>query len=181
MNGGTRLTDTFMSLELRCCALANRMTRRAALARFFGLVSRLGDGVFWYALIAILPLAIGPQAIPASLHMGMTALVALGVYYALKGVFRRPRPYRRDNGIQLSVPPLDEFSFPSGHTLQAVSFTMVAIFWYPALGWLLLPFTALVALSRVVLGLHYPSDILAAAAIGVVLAAASLGVVTLLF
>lgn len=64
------------------------------------------------------------------------------------------------------LPALDEFSFPSGHTLQAVSFSVVALAWYPALAPLLLPFTALVATSRVVLGLHYPSDVLAAIAIG---------------
>ena len=64
------------------------------------------------------------------------------------------------------VPPLDEFSFPSGHTLHAISFTMVALAYYPALVVLLVPFTVLVALSRVVLGLHYPSDVLAACLIG---------------
>jgi len=72
------------------------------------------------------------------------------------------------------VPPLDEFSFPSGHTLHAVSFTIVALTWFPALAPLLVPFTVLVAASRVVLGLHYPSDVLAATAIGGVLGGLSL-------
>jgi membrane-associated phospholipid phosphatase len=63
------------------------------------------------------------------------------------------------------VAPLDEFSFPSGHTLHAVSFTIVALAYYPWLAPLLVPFTAGVALSRVVLGLHYPSDVLAATGI----------------
>ena len=62
--------------------------------------------------------------------------------------------------------PLDEYSFPSGHTLHAVSFTIIAVYHYPALAWLLLPFAVLVALSRVVLGLHYPSDVLAGALLG---------------
>jgi undecaprenyl-diphosphatase len=64
------------------------------------------------------------------------------------------------------VPPLDRFSFPSGHTLHAVSFSTVALFYYPQLGWLLVPFTLLVAASRIVLGLHYPSDVLVASVIG---------------
>ncbi|MNV30971.1 phosphatidylglycerophosphatase B [compost metagenome] len=70
--------------------------------------------------------------------------------------------------------PLDEFSFPSGHTLHAVSFTIVALAYYPWLAPLLVPFTVLIGLSRVVLGLHYPSDVLAATGIAALLAAASL-------
>lgn len=174
MNAGTRLVGVFTAVELRWCVLANRIARKAAVERFFGAVSRLGDGVFWYVLMGLLPVVYGVEAIPASLHMGLTALAALGVYSALKGVFRRPRPYRRDAGIRLSVPPLDEFSFPSGHTLQAVSFTMVALHWYPVLGWLLVPFTLLIAISRVILGLHYPSDVLAAVLIGALLGAGSI-------
>jgi undecaprenyl-diphosphatase len=72
------------------------------------------------------------------------------------------------------IPPLDEFSFPSGHTLQAVSFTIIALAWYPLLAPLLLGFTSLVAASRVILGLHYPSDVLAAIGIGCGLGATSL-------
>jgi len=56
-------------------------------------------------------------------------------------------------------------------TLHAVSFSLVLTHYYPALGWIVWPFTALVALSRVVLGLHYPSDVLAAVGIGWVTAA----------
>ena len=72
------------------------------------------------------------------------------------------------------IAPLDEFSFPSGHTLHAVSFTLIALAYVPMLAPLLVPFTLLVALSRIVLGLHYPSDVLAATVIGSLLGAISL-------
>ncbi|RYZ72780.1 MAG: phosphatase PAP2 family protein, partial [Lysobacteraceae bacterium] len=85
-----------------------------------------------------------------------------------------PRPFASDLRIRAWVAPLDEFSFPSGHTLHAVAFSLVAIAHYPSLAWLLLPFSACVALSRVVLGLHYPSDVLAALVIGSGLASCSL-------
>lgn len=53
----------------------------------------------------------------------------------------------------------------------------MALAYYPALAWLLIPFSASVAASRVVLGLHYPSDVLAATAIGIALASLSLWLV----
>jgi undecaprenyl-diphosphatase len=55
-----------------------------------------------------------------------------------------------------------------------VAFSVVAIAFYPVLAWLLIPFTLLVAISRVVLGLHYPSDVLAGAALGALVSAAFL-------
>jgi len=51
--------------------------------------------------------------------------------------------------------------------------SLVVLAYYPALFWLLVPFSVLVALSRVVLGLHYPSDVLAGATVGATLAGAS--------
>jgi membrane-associated phospholipid phosphatase len=62
--------------------------------------------------------------------------------------------------------PLDHFSFPSGHTLHAVMVTITLGYIQPLLLILMLPFTILVALSRMILGLHYPSDVIVGAVIG---------------
>jgi len=51
---------------------------------------------------------------------------------------------------------------------------LIGLYYYPVLAALLLPFTLLVALSRIVLGLHYPSDVLASVAIGAMVATVSL-------
>ncbi|QSX77157.1 phosphatase PAP2 family protein [Agrilutibacter solisilvae] len=156
------------------CLRANRLGEGQGTRRYFAAVSRLGDGLFWYALMVTLVLADGMAGVAASAHVAATGVVALLLYKALKRWTRRPRPFARDTRIRAWVAPLDEFSFPSGHTLHAVAFSLVAIAHYPPLAWLLVPFTASVAASRVVLGLHYPSDVLAATAIGVVIAAVSL-------
>jgi undecaprenyl-diphosphatase len=141
--------------------------------RVFALVSRLGDGVIWYALIAALPLADGRRGLFAGAHLAATAMMAVVMYAALKRLTRRPRPFRSGAAIVAHVPPLDEYSFPSGHTLHAVSLGLVACSHYPVLVVLLGPFAVLVAASRVVLGLHYPSDVLAATVIGGALGAVS--------
>ena len=95
------------------------------------------------------------------------------LYKLIKSGTVRPRPYEAQPGIMLFAAPLDHFSFPSGHTLHAVAFTLVALAYYPWLAWFAVPFTLLVAASRVMLGLHYPSDVLAGVAIGATVAGAS--------
>jgi len=176
-----QLWQTFeqRSGEWRWCVRWNRWAARRALVGFFSVVSRLGDGLFWYALIAVLALC-GSHGRMAALHMALTGLAATTLYRLLKRWTRRPRPFRAHREIVAHIAPLDEFSFPSGHTLHAVAFTIIALAWFPLLAPLLVTFTLLVAASRVVLGLHYPSDVLAATVIGCALGAASLWVATLL-
>ncbi|GAP65965.1 PAP2 superfamily protein [Mizugakiibacter sediminis] len=160
--------------DRRLCVVANRWGARRVVGVFFGAISRLGDGAFWYALMLAFALLGGMRGAQAALHMLATGAVALALYRGLKRWARRPRPFRACDGVVAHVPPLDEFSFPSGHTLHAVSFSIVALAYFPALAALLLPFTALIAASRVVLGLHYPSDVLAASVLGIGLGSLSL-------
>jgi undecaprenyl-diphosphatase len=140
----------------------------------FRLASRLGDGLFWYALMAALLVWDGLAALPAVAHMVAAGLVGTALYKWLKGATGRPRPYQACARIACLTAPLDRFSFPSGHTLHAVVFSVVAVAHYPLLAWLLAPFTLLVAASRLVLGLHYPSDVLIGALLGGAVAAWSL-------
>ena len=162
--------------EARFCLRCNRWLARRALAQFFGAISRLGDGVFWYTLMLAIALFGGAAGRIAALHMAITGLLAAGLYRLLKRWTRRPRPFRSHSEIIAHVPPLDEFSFPSGHTLHAACFTILALAYFPLLAVLLVPFALLVAASRVVLGLHYPSDVIAASVIGCLLATLSLWV-----
>ncbi len=159
--------------ELALCMLLNRVGKRHLIEQFFRGISRLGDGVFWYIMMLALPLVIGPEALIASLHMIIVGVLALVIYKMLKPRFVRNRPFMRHEGIQLGIAPLDQYSFPSGHTLHAVAFTIVATAYYPGLAWIAVPFAVLVALSRVVLGLHYPSDVLAGVVLGTGLAVGS--------
>ena len=163
--------------ETDWCLRGNRLCAHRSPRAYFALASRLGDGIAWYALMAALVLFDGRAGLFAAAHLAATGAIALALYKALKHWTKRPRPFATDARIRAWVAPLDEFSFPSGHTLHAVAFTLVAVAHYPMLGWVLAPFTASIAASRVVLGLHYPSDVLAATAIGSGLAALSLWLV----
>jgi undecaprenyl-diphosphatase len=153
--------------------LTRRLNRGAAFAipcRVFRIASRLGDGIIWYLLIVLLPILYGAAALRPALVMALTGALGVTIYTLLKRVFVRERPFITHAAIDLRGAPLDRYSFPSGHTLHAVSFAWQATAHFPELGWVLVPLAGLIAASRVVLGLHYPSDVLAGAAIGAALA-----------
>lgn len=166
--------------EIPLCLLFNRINHLKPISLFFAAVSRLGNGVFWYVLMLMLPVLYGSTALPVTLHMGLVGLAGLLVYKWLKTSTERVRPYNHHGDIFQNVAALDQFSFPSGHTLHAVSFTWVLVQYYPEWGLLVIPFAILVALSRVILGLHYPSDVLIGAFLGAGLAQGSFCVLSCL-
>jgi undecaprenyl-diphosphatase len=164
----------FGEREQAWCLTANRWGALRLVRLYFKAVSRLGDGAIWYALMASLAFADGWYGLEAAGHMAVVGGVSTLLYRRLKRWTRRQRPFRRDARIRAWIAPLDEYSFPSGHTLHAVGFSIVACAYYPLLAWALVPFSLSVAASRVVLGMHYPSDVVAATGIGAVLGGASL-------
>ncbi len=159
------------------CLRINRASTCLPIRDFFRVISRLGDGIFWYCLMLWLLVQYQSAALWPVLHMVVAGLVCTALYKWLKHKTHRPRPFDKHQGINCITAPLDQFSFPSGHTLHAVAFSVVALAYYPALAWLLLPFTVLVAVSRLVLGLHYPSDVLAGIVIGATVSGLSLVVI----
>jgi undecaprenyl-diphosphatase len=158
--------DRIADLDLELCVRLNRISQVRFWRSFFRVVSRLGNGVFWYSLMALLPLAYGTAAFPTVGRMAVAGVAGLALYRWLKLRTSRPRPFQVYAAINAAAPALDRFSFPSGHTLHAVSFSLIAAADFPELAPLLFPFAALIAASRPILGLHYPSDVIAGAAIG---------------
>ena len=174
MNAFLGRADRF---ELSVCLKINWLSRFRPVSTLFRVVSRLGDGVIWYTLMALFAVLCGPDGLVAMLHVGVTSAVGVWLYSTLKNRLVRPRPFVSHGEIVARIAPLDQYSFPSGHTLHAVLFTTMFAAYVPATWAFLLPFAVLVALSRVVLGLHYPSDVIVGAAIGLALATLSMGLI----
>lgn len=157
-------------IDIYLCLFANKACQRRITKNFFAAISRLGNGVFWYVLMGLIPVLFGFEKIHVSMRMAIIGIAGLIIYKLIKSVTERPRPYKVNSHITLGTMPLDQYSFPSGHTLHAVSFTLTSVYYIPELGWLLIPFAVLIALSRIILGLHYPTDVLAGGVVGTSLA-----------
>lgn len=155
-----------LNLDLKGCLYLNSLSHSQKIALFFKVVSRLGDGGFWYAMLLLVWIYKGWAYGSTLLYVMFGGAVGTLVYKILKHKTTRPRPYQVHQVIVLGERPLDHFSFPSGHTLHAVMATVVLGNAVPALLVVMVPFTVMVALSRMVLGLHYPSDVIVGAVIG---------------
>jgi undecaprenyl-diphosphatase len=159
-------------LDQRCALALHGASARPQILRVLAACSRLGNGLMWVAVLALLPLVGGPQGPRCALHGLLLGSFNLLIYWGLKHGTRRPRPFESCPGIRACARAADTFSFPSGHTLHAVAFALLLSSHYPVLAPLLWGFALVVGTSRVVLGLHYPSDVLAGALIGTGTAAA---------
>lgn len=153
-------------LDLRGAQALHRAAARPALLHLLSLCSRLADGPLWVALILLLPWMEAEGGRRHALLMLACGAVNLTLYYALKRGTRRQRPFERCDSIRACLKVPDAFSFPSGHTLHAFAFALLLSAFHPGLAPLLWSFAILVGLARVVLGLHFPSDVLFGAALG---------------
>lgn len=88
------------------------------------------------------------------------------IYFTLKINLKRKRPSAAIPGFQSLVIPSDEFSFPSGHTSGAFLFTALLVQWFGSVAEPMYLWAICVGLSRVRLGVHFPSDIVVGAVIG---------------
>ena len=155
-----------LDLDLKGCVYLNHLSQSQRIALFFKTISRLGDGPFWYIMLLSVWTMQGVAYGLNILYLVVMGSIGTLIYKFLKNKTTRPRPYQVHQVIVLGERPLDHFSFPSGHTLHAVMVTITLGYIQPLLLILMLPFTILVALSRMVLGLHYPSDVIVGAIIG---------------
>jgi undecaprenyl-diphosphatase len=165
-----------LEVDLAICRRATSAQSRPVELGFFRVVSWLGDGPFWFGLALVLPIALGATVLELVARLALVGAAATVTSKGLKVSTRRARPFRAHPEIPAAARALDSGSFPSGHTLHAVAFTLVTVAALPWCALLLVPFTLAIAASRVVLGLHYPSDVVAGAAIGGLLGAVALAI-----
>ncbi|WP_306519689.1 phosphatase PAP2 family protein [Rheinheimera sp.] len=139
----------------------------SALAPLCRACSRTADGPCYAALALVLWLAHSAAVLDFVFLLALAYAIELPAYLLLKNLFRRQRPVEFWQGkFQAHILPSDRFSLPSGHTAGA--FVLLGVVAMLAPFWLIVvfPWALAVGLSRILLGVHFPGDVCAGAALG---------------
>lgn len=128
--------------------------------------TRGGDGWLWYAMgLAILVLG-GKSRFEALGAAGVSSVLSILLFLWLKRLTGRRRPCQIEPHCWATLLPPDQFSFPSGHTMTAFAVAIPLILFYPTLIIGLLFCALSIAASRILLGMHFLSDVVAGMLIG---------------
>jgi undecaprenyl-diphosphatase len=132
--------------------------------------TRGGDGWLWYGMAAVILLFGGPGRFRAVGAAALAVAAGIAIFLSLKKATGRRRPCMFEPHCWATLLPPDQFSFPSGHTITAFAASLSLSHYYPNLAAGLLFCAISIAASRILLGMHFLSDVLAGAAIGGILA-----------
>lgn len=128
--------------------------------------TRAGDGWIWVALGLAILVSRDEHRFGAVAAGSAAAAVSVMLFQSLKRVFNRKRPCELQEHCWATLTPPDEYSFPSGHTMTAFAVAVPLALFYPHLLWTLLFCALSIAVSRIVLGMHFLTDVIAGAALG---------------
>ena len=131
--------------------------------------SRLGDGWLWWALGVTLLVFGGPHRFVAISAGAAAAGIGILIFCSLKHASRRKRPFEIVPHCWATIPPPDRYSFPSGHTITAFAVALSIGHFYPMLLMALVVMAVLIAVSRILLGMHFLTDVVAGSIIGITL------------
>lgn len=137
-------------------------------------LSKTGDGQI-YLITGLMLWMFEPQDGTLFLYTALLAYaLELPIYLFLKKSFKRQRPCHILHNFKAHITPADKFSLPSGHTAAAFLMASLISSFYPSLALIVYVWAAFIGFSRVLLGVHYPGDILAGAILGMSISAISL-------
>jgi undecaprenyl-diphosphatase len=155
------------NLDLRFFYFWRRHSFSARTDRFLRLYTRLGDGYVWALVIAVIYFFYGKETLFGLIeHAIFALLVSLALYWLIKLSVRRKRPFDLLEEVSAKVPPLDKYSFPSGHTMNNLAVGFMVFTEIPAIGWVMVAMPITWGLLRVYYGVHWLSDVIGGICLG---------------
>lgn len=137
-----------------------------SLIRFARIISRSGDGYLQVILPLTLFAYLGDEARVYIQLIATSFAIERTLYWLLKNSLKRDRPPVCIPSFTPFIRASDEFSFPSGHTSGAFMLALLTALYFPLLAIPLFVWAVMVGCSRVILGVHFPADIIAGACLG---------------
>jgi membrane-associated phospholipid phosphatase len=154
-------------IDRRLFRLINDLPHSTTSDRYITVISDLGEGLGWVAGGVALAMLGGPRGRRAGVATATASLAATYVVQQrVKPLFRRVRPFVNREARVVGARPADH-SFPSGHSASSFAAATALAFFYPRAAPLVYTLAAGVAVSRVHLGVHFPSDTAVGGAIGI--------------
>jgi undecaprenyl-diphosphatase len=129
--------------------------------------TRLGDGWIWYSVGIALLLFGGDLRFVAIAASASAEAAAVALFRIVKNTSKRKRPCQLEAHCWSNVLPPDQFSFPSGHSMSAFAIAIPLCIFYPELQAPLLILSLSIAVSRVILGMHFVSDVVVGSLLGI--------------
>lgn len=136
--------------------------------RLLRLYTRLGDGYVWALIVLLILVAEGPKFLALVLAQVLPSLiVSLGLYWIVKLSTKRKRPFDAIPEFKALVPPLDKYSFPSGHTMNNLAIATTVLLSVPAAGLVMMCLPLTWGFLRVYFGVHWLSDVVGGFLLGI--------------
>jgi undecaprenyl-diphosphatase len=129
-------------------------------------LSKTGDGQMYLLIISLLYWSEGIESRLLQAIL-LAFLIERPVYFLVKNGFKRNRPEAMLKNFHSIITPSDQFSFPSGHTSAAFMMATLLSYFFPSLLIILYCWAVLIGCSRVILGVHFPTDTLVGMLLGI--------------